>query len=184
MEKNVYPSNSLKRMLITGPESTGKSDLATALARYYGGTYIPEYARAYIEALKRPYDYRDVEHIAQRQAEEYDKSGLEERWFFFDTWLIITKIWFEVVYGRVPGWVGEKISQARFDLVLLCDTDIPWISDPVRENGGKMREKLMAMYRNELDRNGFPWVLVSGTGDARLKKAIELINLNLHHGTS
>jgi len=184
MEKNIYPDNSLKRVLITGPESTGKSELSVGLARHYGGTCIPEYARAYIEVLGRPYEYSDVDSIAQRQAKEYEESGMEKRWIFFDTWLIITKIWFEVVYGQVPGWVDGKISQASFDLVLLCDTDIPWISDPVRENGGKMREELLAMYKNELDRNNFKWVLVRGTGDKRLKKAIKLINQNLQYGTS
>jgi nicotinamide riboside kinase len=183
MEKIVYPDNSLKRILITGPESTGKSELAVALARHFGGTCIPEYARAYIEVLGRPYEYRDVEIIAKRQAMDYENSGLEQNWTFFDTWLIITKIWFEVVYGQVPIWVDEIIGQASFDLVLLCDTDIPWVADPVRENGGQRREELLEMYKNELDRNGLKWVLVRGTGEERLKQALKLINKNFQYGT-
>ena len=184
MEKNLFPDSSLKRILITGPESTGKSDLAVGRAGHYGGTSVPEYARAYIEILARPYEYRDVEYIAQKQAKEYEESGLDQRWVFFDTWLIITKIWFEVVYGKVPSWVDEKISQARFDLVLLCDTDIPWISDPVRENGGQMREELLDKYKNELDRYGLEWALVNGTGNERLKRAMKLINQNFQYGKS
>lgn len=177
MEKEIYPDSQLKRILITGPESTGKSDLAAALARHYQGDVVPEYARAYIENLGRPYEFSDVEHIAWKQVKEYDASEQVRTWIFFDTWLIITRVWFEVVYGSVPGWVDDHIRQARFEKVLLCATDIPWVSDPVRENGGEKREQLLDRYKIELDRFGLEWALVTGTGDERLNRAKKLIEL-------
>jgi len=184
MEKNLYPERTLRRILITGPESTGKSDLAIALARNFGGISVPEYARNYIKNLVRPYGYSDLEHIALQQVKEYADVDPSRPWIFFDTWLIITKVWFEVVYGRFPGWMEEKIRQASFELVLICDTDLPWIPDPVRENGGQMREELMGMYKNELDKYGMNWALVTGAGDKRLEHAVMLIKKNIQYGKS
>ena len=166
----------MKRFLITGPESTGKSELALALANYHGGIYVPEYARTYIENLEGPYVYKDVEHIAKRQLEDYENALKKPAFTFFDTWLIVTKVWFEVVYGKVPVWIENRVKQASFDLVLLCDTDIPWIPDQVRENGGEKREGLMDRYKSELDRLGFDWELVSGLGSERFDRARKLIN--------
>jgi len=184
MEKNIYPDNTLKRILITGPESTGKSALAAALAHKYEGIVVPEYARDYIESLGRPYEYGDVEHIARQQIKEYGENEKASTWIFFDTWLIITRVWFEVVYGSAPDWMDECIGQARFQMVLLCATDIPWISDPVRENGGQKREILLDTYKYELDRFDLEWVLVTGTGEERLTRAMKLINKKISNGTT
>ncbi len=173
----------MKRVLITGPESTGKSELALQLARHYGGLVVPEYSREFIQGLGRPYLFKDVEHIAIRQVEEYNTSSHPE-WVFFDTWLIISKVWFSVVYNRVPSWLDEKISVASFDLVLLCDTDIPWIADPVRENGGTMREELLHSYKNELNYYGLDWELVTGLGEERFLYARQLIDNKIAYGTT
>ena len=184
MEKEIYTDSPLRRILITGPESTGKSELAAALASSYGGDVVPEYAREHIENLGRPYEYGDVEHIAWQQVKEYETSEQVRNWIFFDTWLIITRVWFDVVFGSVPVWMDDRIRQARFDMVLLCAPDIPWVSDPVRENGGEKREMLLDKYKYELDRFGLEWALVTGTGDERLNRATKLINLNFHYGTT
>ncbi len=183
MEKNDQQPAGRRRILITGAESTGKSELAVDLAQRYGGKVIPEYAREYMVRLNRPYLYRDVEHIARHQVAAYGNALNQEGWVFFDTWLIITKVWFEEVFGKVPGWVEEHLREARFDLVLLCDTDIPWIPDPVRENGGARREALMQRYRDELDRYGFPYVPVSGSGAERTRCALNQLKKHLNHGT-
>ena len=183
MEKVTIFDQPMKRILITGPESTGKSELANALGSHYGGIVVPEYAREYIQELGRPYQFNDVEHIALRQVEEYDRS-FHPRWIFFDTWLIITRVWFTVVYNRVPPWLDEKIRVASFDLVLLCDTDIPWIADPVRENGGAKREELLDSYKNELNHFNLDWDLVSGSGEERLLNARQLIDNKIANGTT
>ncbi|MCK5134822.1 MAG: ATP-binding protein [Bacteroidales bacterium] len=176
MEKNVFQHRTLKRILITGPESTGKSELTGLLAGHYGGDSVSEYARSYIVSLGKPYGYNDVEHIARQQVKEYNESESARNWIFFDTWLIITKVWFECVYGRVPDWVDDRIRQARFDLVLLCAPDIPWIADSVRENGGEKRYELFDKYKFELDRFDLEWEIVTGMGDERFSRAKQLIN--------
>jgi nicotinamide riboside kinase len=171
-----------RKILVTGPESTGKTELAAALTRHFGGTMVPEYARRYVEGLKRPYRFADVEHIAQVQAGEYETAGRSEGWIFFDTWLIITRTWMEVVWHRVPGWVDRIINEARFDLVLLCGTDLPWVADPVRENGGERREMLLETYIAQLERLNWKWRMVTGRGPDRVAGAIYAIEKNLRNG--
>lgn len=173
----------MKRILITGPESTGKSELARDLASHYQGHVVPEYSRDYIQNLGRSYLFSDVEQIALKQVEEYEDSTKLE-WVFFDTWLIITKVWFRVVYNRVPPWLDKSIRIATFDLVLLCDTDIPWIPDSVRENGGSMREELLQRYKDELNFYGLDWVLVNGSGLDRSRCAKQYIEKKLGDGHS
>jgi nicotinamide riboside kinase len=175
MEKRTGGSHDQKliRVVITGPECTGKSTLTLQLARHYNALYIPEYAREYISGLSRPYNYSDVEHIAGiqvRQKDEYSRhaKGL----LFLDTYLIITKVWFDLVFQRRPLWIDQELARNEINLFLLCDIDIPWEPDPVRENGGKMREILLQHYRKELEEWGYAYRLVKGYGEQRLQNAI------------
>lgn len=164
------------RIAITGPESSGKTTLARQLAEMYKGQYIPEFAREYVEKLPHHYTFQDVETIAQEQVEQYNASlKSSERLFFFDTWLIITKVWFKWVFGKTPDWLEDQIRNCPIDLFLLCRPDLPWEADPVRENGGENRIRLFEEYRNELIIYGFSFVEISGTDDQRLKNATDAI---------
>jgi len=165
------------RVAITGPECTGKSTLTEQLAGYFHTKYVPEYAREYIAGLNRPYTFEDVLHIAEVQRDQANsaKQGVNGI-IFFDTWLIITKVWFQVVYGHFPTWIDDEIQRKTMDLYLLCDTGIPWIADEVRENGGEMREMLFQKYLDELENQKCNFVIIHGTGQQRLTHAIEAIN--------
>jgi len=171
----------IKHIVITGPESTGKTELARGLAEHFQTTWVPEYARSYVENLGRPYTREDVETIARHQLlqEKEFQAKAQNGFLFFDTWLIITKIWFEVVYGECPDWIKDHISQFHIDLFLVCDTDLPWIPDSVRENGGEKRDELMEMYCREIESFGFPYAIVSGSGKARLNNALKFIHEKL-----
>jgi len=164
------------RIAITGPESTGKTTLAQQLAATFGGRYIPEYAREYVEHLSHHYTFEDVEAIARKQVEQYHQTQQwPERFFFFDTWLIITKVWFRWVYCRVPEWLESEIKQCPVDLFLLCRPDLPWEADQVRENGGENRIKLYNEYLEQLRNYGFNFVEIGGSGEERLANAISAI---------
>lgn len=168
--------NNANFIVVTGSESTGKTQLAEQLAQHLNCDWIPELSRNYIQNLGRPYAYADVEAIALQQIEQFkvvQKSS--SKMVVFDTGLIITKVWFDVVYGNCPQWLIQYITQLPKALHLLCDTDLAWVPDTVRENGGEMREKLSRMYIHELEKFGFPYALVSGIGNDRLKNAIKII---------
>ncbi len=136
-------------IVVSGPESVGKTSLCQQLSEHYHGEWIPEYARTYLESLPFHYRYEDVEHIAEVQYKTLQKHGLENRseLIFFDTYLVITKIWFQVVFDRIPQWLDGAIRNSPIDLVLLLKPDLPWVEDPLRENGStEKREYLFQLY--------------------------------------
>jgi len=171
----------LKTIVVTGPESTGKTTLTEALALKLNATWIPEYARSYVEKLQRPYHYQDLENIAKHQIQQEKKysKNANNGILLMDTWLIVTKIWFEVVYGNSPPWVDEYLASSEIDLFLVCSPDIPWVADQVRENGGEMRKVLFDRYCKEIEFYGFSYEIVEGFGDIRFQNALKL--LQLHH---
>ncbi|HEY3372667.1 MAG TPA: ATP-binding protein [Prolixibacteraceae bacterium] len=177
----MNPTEKHIRIAVTGPESTGKTTLAMQLADRYQGHYIPEFAREYVEKLPRHYTYDDVETIARIQIDQYMRttSGVGGL-YFFDTWLIITKVWFNWVFGKVPHWLEHQIMECPMDLYLLCLPDLPWEPDPVRENGGESRFKLLDQYRNELQHYGFNFVEIGGTGELRLQSGIDAVTNIIH----
>jgi len=170
-------SKDLRKIVISGPESTGKTSLAEGLSRHFKGQYIYEYARDYISELKRPYIYKDVEHIAEMQVSlEKEMLGKTDQYLFYDTFLVITKVWFKVAYGRYPDWIDEYLENSGINLFLLCYPDLPWVSDPVRENPGEMRLKLFNMYREEAEFFRFPVFIVKGNDHLRYQNAIKAVN--------
>ena len=166
------------KIAILGPESTGKSTLAYALAKYYDAPWVPEYAREYIESLKLPYTYEDVCTIAHKQIEEetiYDNQTTSNGFVFFDTDLIITKVWFEYKYKKVPEFLTESMKAGFFDLYLLCTPDLAWEPDPVREHGTD-REFFFDWYKWEIEQTGKPYVIVTGSDNSRTENAINALN--------
>jgi len=167
---------SLKRIVLIGPESTGKTELASMLAKEFNTIYIPEYAREYIEHLNRKYTYNDVEYIAKKQIEfENEYQYKANKMLFYDTFLIITKIWFQLVYNKVPDWIEGKIKESKIDLFLLCNTDLPWVEDSVRENGGEKREQLFDIYKRELEYYNFDYKIITGVEDKRNLNALRIV---------
>lgn len=159
--------------MITGAESTGKSTLTQGLAQYFGAPWIPETAREYVENLHRHYTYEDVEKIALLQITRLEECRLSRvPLIFADTWLIITKVWFDVVYNKIPDWMEKAIIHTPVDLFLICEPDIPWIPDPVRENGGEKRILLHHRYLEEIKKYHFNYRLIGGKDDQRLQTAI------------
>ena len=168
----------LLRIAVTGPESTGKSMLTQQLAEHFGTSWVPEFAREYIDRLGRPYAEEDILEIAKGQLEREERQAARATDVLFcDTELTVTRIWSEVKYGRCHPWILEKIREHPYDLYLLCDIDLPWEDDPQREHP-HLREHLFSLYRNELAGRGSPYEVVSGAGSERLENAIRAIRKN------
>ena len=150
---------------IIGPESTGKSTLSAYLAHRYNGVLIPEYAREYMEHLSLDYfyTYEDIVAIARQQIQKLEELhqafSTKDTLVFFDTELIITKVWFEHKYGIVPDFVLEALHRYPMDIYLLCYPDMPWQPDPVRENPN-IREYLFEWYEREIQTLNIPYYII------------------------
>jgi len=167
------------RVAITGPESTGKTELAKQLAAYYQTTYVPEIAREFLASLGRAYIFEDIVKIAREQL-DMENSFAEKpgKILFCDTDLLVTKIWSIFKYGKCDPWIEEKVKSHRYDLYLLCGIDMPWAEDPLRENPGQ-REELFGLYLNELQLLKVNFAIISGLGERRLRNAILAIESTL-----
>ena len=166
----------VKKIIITGPESTGKTTLAKQLAKEFSTSWIPEYARNYIEKLNRNYTLKDLVKIAEKQRKIHRSiENSKENLIFFDTGLIITKIWFLEIYKTYPDWIDTFLSEQKNTTYILCKPDIEWKSDSVRENGGKQRQYLYNRYKEEIMKYNFPFFEIEGTGNLRFLLAKKLL---------
>ncbi len=152
------------RVGVIGPESTGKSSLARYLAKRYHGIYVPEYAREFVERKRtREVSYDELCEIARFQIEqmksiESDASPV----VFYDTELIVTKVWFEDAFGRVPEWLEEAIKSYPMDVYLLTSPDLPWTQDGTRYNGSdEKRQELFDRYEQAIQALNRPYYIIT-----------------------
>jgi NadR type nicotinamide-nucleotide adenylyltransferase len=151
------------RVGIIGPESTGKSSLARYLAKRYQGVYVPEYAREFVERKgTTEVTWDELCDIARHQIEELELiANSQQPIVFFDTELIITKVWFEYAFGRVPEWFNENIHRYPMDVYLLTYPDLPWIPDAARSNGSDaIRKELFDRYEAEIQSLDIPYYII------------------------
>ena len=158
------------RVGIIGPESTGKSTLAKYLAKRYKGVYVAEYAREFVEKKKaesgewrvESITWEELCEIAKHQIEEMERLAVSgERLAIFDTELIVTKVWFEYAFGRVPEWLEEAIKTYPMDVYLLTYPDTPWIPDKARSNGSDaIRKELFDRYEAEIQALDIPYYVI------------------------
>lgn len=169
----------MKRIVVIGPESTGKSTLAAQLAEHYKTVWCPEFAREYLLAHGRDYTFDDLLNIAYGQLELEDRMETEAKngIYFIDTDMYVMKVWCEVVFNNCHTWILKEIVQRRYDLYLLCDIDLPWVQDGLREYPDEtIRRRLFKMYEDILINSGVPWVTISGRQHQRLQAAAHAID--------
>lgn len=168
---------SIRKIVVIGPESTGKSTLSELLAKELATVWVPEYAREYLEQLERPYNEEDLARIASRQIQSEDELIINaNQYLICDTDLYVVKVWSEHKYGRCAPWVLEEIAQRRYDLYLLTYIDILWEDDPLREHAeDNMRYYFYSQYRDIVVNSGIAWVDVRGSLQERLHIALSAI---------
>ncbi|QIL75877.1 MULTISPECIES: AAA family ATPase [Hymenobacter] len=165
------------RVAITGPESTGKSTLSRLLAEHYATTWAPEYARQYLEENGPRYTLYDLEQIAHGQlAAEASAAAAAREVVFFDTDLLVIKIWAEDAFGQCPDWIQRHLEQQRYDLVLLPGIDLPWEFDPLREHPHR-RQYFYNLYLAQLQKMGATYVEISGTSGQRFEQARKAVDV-------
>ena len=171
------------RVALMGPESTGKTTLAAQLATAFRTVWVPEYGREHTDAITAREGARfdsaltlaDIETIATVQAEREDLAArCANRVLFSDTELITTRIWSEIFFDRCPDAVVSASESRKHDLYLLLDTDIPWVDDGTRIFRDE-RDSHFDRIRNRLDSLGRHYVVIRGSFDERLERAVRAV---------
>lgn len=180
----------LKKIVIIGPESTGKSVLSQQLANHYETTWCPEFAREYLLTNGTNYDYDDLLTIAKGQLaleDEYTTTlenqsqtmleNGEHLPLFIDTDMYVMKVWCEFVFEKCHRFILDEIVRRQYDLYLLCNIDLPWVKDELREYPDiESRKKIYRIYKDLMVNQSVPWVDISGNYDNRLNTAIAAVN--------
>lgn len=175
-------SQSLKKIVVIGPESTGKSSICEGLAAHFHARWVPEYAREFLTKHGMDYRYEDLVAIAKGQLALEDEAvaaatAQRESLIFIDTDMYVMKVWSEFVFDRCDSWILDRINERRYDAYLLPRTDLPWVSDELREYPDLLsREKLFHIYRDILINQSVPWAEIGGQGQRRLDAAITAVN--------
>jgi NadR type nicotinamide-nucleotide adenylyltransferase len=176
MEK-VDERGSAVKVVITGPESTGKTTLTQALAKHFKTDYVPEYARQYLEARNGEYVKDDLLIIAKGQIRIEDECPqINKPLIICDTSLEVIKVWSEWKYGNCDPFIEEQARLRLPNLFLLLKPDFPWQPDPLRENSYD-RTELFAYYQKLLKDYKTNVVEISGDDKTRINGAIRAIEV-------
>jgi NadR type nicotinamide-nucleotide adenylyltransferase len=187
----------VKKIVVIGPESTGKSTLCEELAAHFRTSgrpsdWVPEFAREYLLAHGMNYSYDDLLTIAKGQIALEDRRAAALQaaasagsaspqaaspLLFIDTDLYVMKVWCEFVFGKCHAWILEQIAARRYDAYLLCRTDLPWVKDELREYPDLItREKLFLIYKDCMINQGTPWAEVGGAANERTANGIASVS--------
>ncbi|MES2479728.1 MAG: ATP-binding protein [Bacteroidota bacterium] len=164
----------IQKIVVIGPESTGKSTLSKALAKQLNTVWVPEYARTYLEQQGQEYQYEDLLAIAKGQITTEDELAQKaNKYLICDTDLYVIKVWSEHKYGKADAFILETIAQRPYDAYILCDIDMPWDEDPLREYPEpEMRRYFYHMYQDIVVQSGKPFIIVRGSEKERLAQAL------------
>jgi NadR type nicotinamide-nucleotide adenylyltransferase len=173
----------LKKIVILGPESTGKSTLCELLASHYKTLWCPEYAREYLLTNGAAYTYDDLLTIAKGQVSLEDecinrsvsqsRRALSHSPVFIDTNMYVMKVWCEYVFDKCHRYILDQIVERKYDLYLLCNIDLPWAPDPLREYPElEKRKELFSIYKDIMINQDSPWAEISGNYQQRMESAV------------
>jgi len=170
----AHSTNTLLKIAVVGPESTGKSTMANYLATELNTLCVPEYARFYCEDLNRQYTLEDEVNMyhGQRALEEAIATRVTNNILICDTTILTVKIWCDHLFNHTPQNVVEEIKSRKYDLYLLLDIDLPWQDDPLRDFPTE-REHFMKVWKAELEAINANYQIISGTDQDRLQKGLQ-----------
>ena len=184
--QTMSPEQNVLKIVITGPESSGKTTLAVQLAEALGVPCVPEFARSYVAHLGRPYQREDLKRIAlgQQLWEDWftqrslNQSIYPANLLVCDTDWTVIYVWEQYKYGAalLPAHplTLSPFSPAHSTLYLLCAPDMDWQHDPLREHPAE-RDALFQQYDDLLKSIPANYHILRGTELQRLKTALYLV---------
>ena len=182
MEKTLKQDNiNIIKVVLFGPESTGKTTLSKQLARHYNTVWAPEFAREYLQDKwnneRKTCENSDLVPIAIGQMKlENNLAKKADKVLICDTDLLETKVYSEEYYG---GFVDPNLDKAainnQYDLYLLTYIDTPWEEDDLRDRP-ELRLEMFNAFENALKKYDRPYILLKGDKKTRLEKAIKTID--------
>lgn len=166
----------MNKVVVTGSESTGKTELAARLGRHFGVPVSEEFVRAFARQRPgQPIGFEDHGAIARGQVAAEDAAiGRASHLVILDTDLVSTVVYSEHYFGRCPAWIVEEARRRAGDLYLLLAPDVPWIPDGVRDRGDR-REEMHALFEGRLRDFGLRWITIRGDWDARFTMARDAV---------
>ncbi|MBC8048266.1 MAG: ATP-binding protein [Fimbriimonadaceae bacterium] len=160
----------MMKIVLTGPECSGKTTLAILLANDLHVPYVKEVAREYLDSLKRLYTYDDVVNIALLQMAEEEKiKAKHPPVLICDTDILTNKIWCEDKFNRSEKWLTDALIMRNTDIYFLCTPDFPWQADPQREDANR-RDIIYELYKKDLRQYGKRFVELAGSVEERMQK--------------
>ena len=167
----------IKKIVVIGPESTGKSTLCEQLAAHYKTEWVKEYAREYLLTNGTDYTFENLLDVAKGQIAGEEATSHNNETLFIDTDMYVMKVWCEFVFEKCHSFILEEIVKRKYDLYLLCNIDLPWVKDELREYPDlESRKQLYRIYKDIMINQAVPWVDISGDYGQRLQKAMEATN--------
>ena len=152
------------------------------LAKHYHALWAPEFAREYLIEHGMNYSYGDLLTIARGQLRLEDETVNASQKLnpkkpvFIDTDMYVMKVWCEFVFQRCHHFIIDQIVERSYDLYLLCNIDLPWTFDPLREYPSEEPRKILyRIYQDILINQSVPWFEISGDSSSRLQKAIAAV---------
>ncbi len=170
----------MKTICLHGPESVGKSTMATMLSQHLDCEIVPEYGRAYCEEHGTDSTMHDLVVIAETHSKMIQKAKSRAQrsgsdWLVLDTDPVMTAVWAEMMHHKQAPWFSRFADYA--DVYLLFDIDLPWVDDGLRFYGKPAdRRMFFELSKAELKHRKLNWGLVSGDGESRFDAALDVIN--------
>lgn len=129
----------------------------------------------YVEEVRKTESQKDRKIVSDRSS--HSQLTTNQSLLFIDTDMYVMKVWCEFVFENCHRFILDQIIERKYDLYLLCNIDLPWIKDELREYPDlESRQRLYSIYKDIMVNQSVPWVDINGDYDERLAKAITCID--------